>query len=78
MSIDKIGNSFLDNRQGTRIIEGMVPTVYDIIIITYPTPKTEIYKFYLSNDKGADKLHGTIKFTYTKADKCRISRIERV
>lgn len=41
--------SFVNDNRGTRIVAGIVPALYDKVLIAYPDAVTEVYSFYYEN-----------------------------
>lgn len=41
--------SYVNDNRGNRIVVGLVPALYDKVLVAYPDSVTEVYSFYYEN-----------------------------
>lgn len=50
--------------RGTRVINGLVPALYDRVTVTYPDSVTEVYTFYYLYGTVEQVIVGVVTLTY--------------
>lgn len=68
----------VETRQSNRVHFGLVPDIYDKVLVLYPDSVTEVYTYQLMNETGAYSTVGYVEVVYTDADKEVISSVTRL